>query len=436
MVPEAPPPVAGPANHPPGSMTELLADLPPNLSRLVRSLSPDKQQQVLQVYAERGVGVVENLLSQVEAAMQHAKAQNDPRTGALKRKQDEEKPGRPKKRAKTTPNFELRDLPTNRWGKGPAWATCSRHLRQGKDLMKPRDIRIQEDIALYNLSRGRTETPTGPSVHRSANTALGDVVHVSAKPFQVVEGITAYTTATGPRMPSIDCPPWSDDDETIDASQAMEDYLAYSRERDEREWMRRGASGDPRMPLPRMEASGMALLGGAGFKIGFDPEDPQHPIWAEYVPINRLYPVPGVAMVYSEQMTLSEARVMYEEINEYYPPEDEEDDNGSFVSRPTPPPDMVVTVGAWTDVYPKGQGGLSTIFAATARSARKVPSKWRNAGRNKSQRMRNCPRRMSHCPRAVCSRLHSPIAWRAIAATDRSCLPMDGARAVSRHLRW
>lgn len=352
-------PPGGPANSAPGSMQELLADLDPGLSKLVRGLSRPQQEQVLQVYREKGLAMVENLLRQVQAAARGA--EKGP-TGALQRQRDGETgdpgqgpTGRPKKRAKTTPSFELRDLPPNRWGgKGPSYATVKRHLTQAKDLWKPRDLRIEEDIRLYQLSRDRTEIPTGPNPAKPVNPLQGDIIHVSSRPFQLVERVTSYTSATGPRKPTIDCPPWSDDDETINASQAMEDWLSYSRDRDERSWMRRGANGDPRPPLPRVEAGGMTLLGGAGFRVTFDPTDPTDPIACEYIPINRLYPLPGVAMIYAETMTLAEARTHWPEINDYYPPEDEDKDGG----KPGPPPNTTITVGAWTDVYPKGQGGL------------------------------------------------------------------------------
>jgi hypothetical protein len=350
-----PPPMQPPPPPPqdPQAREHLLSELRPELSRVFRALNPDQQSQVLQLFAQRGIGAVEGLLGQLLAARQ----QTGPGvpSNAPGRKQDgPDYPGATKlkkKRSKATPAFELRPLPRNRWGaKGPSYATCTRHLRQGKTLMQDRDNRIREDIQLYNQSRTRAEDiPMGPRPGRPFNAAGGDIVHISSRPFAFVERVTAYCTASGDRAMTVDCPPWSDDDDTVNASQALEDWLTYGRDQDERQWIREAAAGNPRMPLPRIEAGGMALLGGAGFRVGFDPEDKQHPVWGEYVPLNRLYPVPGQAICYSETMTLAEARVTFPEIDDYYPSEDQDT---------APRPDMTVTIGAWTDVYPKGQGGL------------------------------------------------------------------------------
>jgi hypothetical protein len=352
------PPQGGP---PPGaapmSREHLLAELPPDLARVFQQLNPQQQQQVLGLASERGIGAVENLLRQLIAARSQS-GPGQPSNAVARKEQQGNLPGaqKPKKkRAKSTPSFELRPLPVNKWGnKGPSYATCSRHLRQAKDLWQGRDVRIQEDVRLYNQSRAGAEgIPVGPRPGRAFNAAGGDIVHISSRPFAFVERVTAYCTWTGDRRPQgggIDCPPWSDDDDTINASQALEDWLIYGREQDELQWDRKAATGDPRMPLPRMEAAGMALLGGAGFRVGFAPEDKQHPVWAEYVPINRLYPLPGVAMIYSEQMTLAEARTIFpQEMDDYYGEEEKDT---------APPPTMSITLGSWTDVYDKGQGSL------------------------------------------------------------------------------
>jgi len=353
---QGPPPAPQPPPPPqdPQAREHLLAELQPALTRVFRALNPDQQAQVLQLFAQRGIGAVEGLLSQLLAARQ----QTGPGTPspATQRKQDgpdyggAQKPK--KKRSKTTPAFDLRPLPANRWGdKGPSYATCSRHLRQAKTLMQDRDTRIREDIQLYNQSRTRAEDiPMGPRPGRPFNAAGGDIVHISSRPFAFAERVTAYCTASGDRAMEVDCPPWADDDDTVNASQALEDWLRYGRDQDERQWIREAASGDPRMPLPRIEAGGMALLGGAGFRIGFDPADKQHPVWSAYVPLNRLYPLPGVAILYSETMTLAEARTVYpQEMQDYY---------GEEEADTAPSPNMTITLGGWTDVYPKGQGGL------------------------------------------------------------------------------
>lgn len=349
--PPPPPPQASQA--PPQLREHLLAELPSNLARVFQALSPQQQDQTIMLMQQRGVGAVENLLGQLLAA----RSQQGPGvpSQAPQRKQDgpdyggAQKPK--KKRGKATPSFELRPLPLNKWGKsGPTYATCTRHLRQAKALMQDRDVRIREDIQLYNQSRTRAEDiPMGPRPGRPFNAAGGDIVHISSRPFAFVERVTAYCAATGDKKPMIDCPPWADDDDTVNASQAIEDWLIYGRDQDERQWIREAAAGNTHMPLPRIEAGGMALLGGAGFRVGFDPEDKQHPVWCEYVPLNRLYPLPGVAMCYAETMTLSEARATFPEIDDYYP-EDGKDT--------APSPNMSVTIGAWTDVYPKGQGSL------------------------------------------------------------------------------
>jgi hypothetical protein len=362
-----PAPAASPPGPPPGPpqaggpvMEELLSELPPQLARIVRGRLNDQQRaQLLALYQQRGIGAVEALLQQVAASM----GGTSPQSQAPGRKQAQ--PGQPgaqvkkKKRAKTTPNFELRPLPVAqmkaRWGdtRGPSYAAVTRHLKQAKNIWQDRDLRIAEDVRLYNQSRSAAEgIPLGPRPGRPFNAAGGDVVHVSSRPFAFAERVTAYCTWAGARRPvdgGIDCPVWSDDDDTINASQALEDWLLYGREQDESEWIRRGAAGDARMPLARIEAGGMALMGGAGFRIQFDPGDKQHPIWSEYVPINRLYPLPGVAIIYSEQMLLSEARATIKEIDDYYPEED---------ADTAPPPNMTVTIGSWTDVYDRGQGGM------------------------------------------------------------------------------
>jgi hypothetical protein len=362
-----PPPVAaprglppqGPPPPPPDQITrdELLGELPPDLARVFRQLNPQQQAQVVQLANARGMQAVVALLRQLIAA-QSAQNQRPQTPNAVTRKEEQgDLPGarRKKRRAKSTPSFELRPLPVSRYGdKGPTYATCSRHLREAKSIWKERDVRIQEDIRLYNQSRtAEDQIPMGPRPGRPFNTAGGDIVHVSSRPFAFAERVTSYCTWAGDRRPAgggIDCPPWSDDDETVNASQALEDWLIYSREQDEAEWMRKGAAGDPRMPLPRMEASGMALLGGAGFRVVYDPADKQHPVLTEYVPLNRLYSCPGQSIIYSEQMTLAELRTLWpKEAEDYYGKED--NDNG-------PPPDMRVTIGSWTDVYERGLGGL------------------------------------------------------------------------------
>lgn len=362
--PPAPPAQAGPPPGPPGPppggpppqgnpREQLLAELPPQLARVFQALNPQQQDQVIGLMQQRGIGAVEGLLGQLLAARQQS-GPGAPSPAVGRKQEGPDYPGaqKPKKkRAKATPAFELRPLPRNRWGdKGPSYATVTRHLRDAKTLMQERDIRIREDIQLYNQSRTRAEDiPMGPRPGRPFNAAGGDIVHISSRPFAFVERVTAYCTASGDRAMTVDCPPWSDDDDTVNASQALEDWLTYGRDQDERQWIREAASGDPRMPLPRIEAGGMALLGGAGFRVGFDPEDKQHPVWCEYVPLNRLYPLPGQAILYSETMQLSEARATFPEIDDYYPTEDQDT---------APPPTMMITIGAWTDVYPKGQGGL------------------------------------------------------------------------------
>lgn len=339
------------------SREHLLAELPPNLARVFQQLNPDQQQQVLGLAAAQGIGRVEALLGQLLASRSQ-QGPGQPSNATRRKDEQGNLPGaqRPKKkRAKSTPAFELRPLPTNKWGnKGPSYATVSRHLEQAKSLWSGRDIRIREDIQLYNQSRAGAEgIPVGPRPGRAYNAAGGDIVHISSRPFAFTERVTAYCTWSGERRPQgggIDCPPWSDDDDTVNASQALEDWLIYGREQDELQWDRKAATGDPRMGLPRMEASGMALLGGAGFRVGFDPEDKQHPVWTEYVPLNRLYPLPGVAMIYSETMSLAEARTVFPKEMEDYYGEEEKDT--------APPPTMSVTIGSWTDVYDKGQGSL------------------------------------------------------------------------------
>lgn len=341
-----------------GSLTELLSELPPDLARFVRGLNPQQQQTVLQAYQQRGLGAVEALLRQVMTAMRGT-PESPARPNSVRRQEEQGLPQRKKKkRAKSTPSFELDPLPIGlmekRWGrKGPKYATIVKHRSDAKNLWKDRDSRIELDINLYNGSWGGAEgIPMGPRPGRPYNQAGGDIVHISSRPYAFTERVTAYCTWSGDRRPlggGIDCPPWADDDDTINASQALEDWLIDGREQDENDWMERAATGDPRQPLPRMEAGGMALLGGAGFRIQFDPQRKRHPVWSEYVPINRIYTVPGVAIMYTEQMTLAEARVNFPEIDDYYPETNAAD---------APPPDMQVTVTSWCDVYPHGQGGL------------------------------------------------------------------------------
>jgi hypothetical protein len=337
---------------------------------VVQGLRPDQQQQVVQLYQMRGIQVVMSLLQQFMAAQgmgttpqaMPGRPENPAQKPPKGAKDQELGPFRKqkKKRDKTTPDFELEDLPTNKWGEnGPSYATVCRHLERSKTMWEPRDIRIREDVDLYTLSRApNPELPMGPRLNKPFDRTQGDILHVSSRPYQFVERVTSYCTPTGDKAPTVDCPTWADDDDTINASQALEDWLGYAREQDEDRQFRSGAAGDPRMPLPRLEASNMALMGGCGFRVRFDPKSKQQPVKIDHIPINRLYPLPGVAMIYSETLTLSEARGAWPEIEEYYRKYDN--------TEQAPDENMTVQIGAWTDVYPDGLGGLwHAIFWVT-----------------------------------------------------------------------
>jgi hypothetical protein len=246
-----------------------------------------------------------------------------------------------KERRKNAPKFELRDLPENRWGKGPSEDRILRDAQEGRRRWASRDDRIREDIQLFNAHRSIDMLNGKPFDVRK-----GDVVHISTRAYQFAERLAGLCAATHDKA-KYQAPPWSDDDETRFAAQAMEDWWKYERHCDEDLWFRRGAMGDPQMPLPRYEAGLMVLMGGLGFRLWFEPSDKQHPTRYEVIPLNRLYPL-AHAITHQVNLTLGEARAIYREIDEYYPPEKEDGPEDS----------LSVRVIGWSDVYPDGQGGL------------------------------------------------------------------------------
>lgn len=247
-----------------------------------------------------------------------------------------------RKRRKNAPDFELRKLPKNRWGdKGPDGRRITKDAQEGRRRWAERDDRIREDITLYNAHR-TVDLLNG----KALDEGRGDVVHISTRAYQFAERLTGLCAATHDRA-KYHAPPWADDDETRFAAQALEDWWKYERHCDEDLWFRRGTIGDPQMPLPRYEAGLMVLMGGLGFRLWFEPDDKLHPTRYEVIPLNRLYPLPH-CITHQVQMTLGEARAIYREIDDYYPPEDE---NG-------PAETLTVRIIGWSDTYPDGQGGL------------------------------------------------------------------------------
>lgn len=251
-------------------------------------------------------------------------------------------PRRPRERRKNAPKFELRDLPKNRWGnKGPSARRICQDAREGRRRWAGRDDRIRDDVLLHNAHQVIDLLNGKP-----LDTTRGDVVHISTRAYQFAERLTGLCAATHDRA-KYHAPPWADDDETRFAAQALEDWWRYERACDEDLWFRRGSMGDPQMPLPRYEAGLMVLMGGVGFRLWFEPDDKQHPTRYEVIPLNRLYPL-AHAITHQVTMTLGEARAIYREIDEYYPPEDEDGPQDS----------QSVRIIGWSDVYPDGQGGL------------------------------------------------------------------------------
>lgn len=247
-----------------------------------------------------------------------------------------------KKRRRNAPKFDLRDLPENRWGKnGPTARRIERDAQEGRRRWAGRDDRIREDISLYNAHR-TIELLNG----KPLDATRGDVVHISTRAYQFAERLTGLCAATHDRA-KYHAPPWADDDETRFAAQALEDWWKYERHCDEELWFRRGTNGDPQMPLPRYEAGLMVVMGGLGFRLWFEPDDKLHPTRYEVIPLNRLYPL-SHCITHQVTMTLGEARAIYREIDEYYPPEDEEG----------PGDNQHVRIIGWSDTYPDGRGGL------------------------------------------------------------------------------
>jgi hypothetical protein len=254
-------------------------------------------------------------------------------------------PERPrKKRREKAPEYELRDLPKDRWGKLALDKWYRRIIddaEEGRRRWAQRDVRIDEDIMLYNAAR--TIDRAGG---RPLSEARSDVIHISTRPYQFVERLAGLCAASHDKT-KYHAPPWADDDETRFAAQALEDWWTYERHCDEDLWFRRGTMGDPQQPLPRTEAALMALMGGLGFRLWFEPGDKQHPTRYEVIPLNRLYPL-AHSITHQVNMSLGEARAIYPEIDEYYPIKDE----GG------PDDKTQVKIIGWTDTYPDGQGGL------------------------------------------------------------------------------
>lgn len=247
-----------------------------------------------------------------------------------------------KKRRKNAPKFKLRPLPKDRWGKLSREDFARRILRdaaEGRRRWAGRDDRIREDINLYNA-----QLTVGLLNGKPLDMSRGDVVHISTRAYQFAERLTGLCAATHDKA-KYHAPPWADDDETRFAAQALEDWWRYERHCDEEAWFARGSIGDPQMPLPRYEAALMVLMGGYGFRLWWNPDDPQHPTQYEPIPFNRLYPL-SHCVTHQVNMTLGEARAIYSEIDDYYPPQDEEG----------PSDNQTVRVIAWADSYHTGGG--------------------------------------------------------------------------------
>lgn len=181
--------------------------------------------------------------------------------------------------------------------------------RDGREYWRPRDERIREDYDLYHLTYDNALFGD-----RDATIVGGVVIHKRTQPNTLVNLITSLATAKNDKLTTT-MDPRSDGDEYEDASQDAEDFVLYAREQDEERWLETQVG---EMPLPRKEAGLAALEGGFGWTWFIDPDNEEHPLQYELVPLSQLYDV-GHACTRQYTLTLNKARRLHKKIREAYP---------------------------------------------------------------------------------------------------------------------
>lgn len=181
--------------------------------------------------------------------------------------------------------------------------------RLGREYWAPRDERIRKDYELYHLEH--SDKLYGA---RTSAVVGGVVIHRRSQPNTLVNLVTALATAKNDDL-VVELEPRSDAEDYKTAAQHSEDYVVYSRECDEDAWLENRIA---EMPLPRKEAGLAALEGGIGWTWYVDPDNQEHPIQFELVPLSQLYDV-GHACTRQYVLPLHRARREYEEIRQAYP---------------------------------------------------------------------------------------------------------------------
>lgn len=227
------------------------------------------------------------------------------------------RPPRPPLRAKPKKSPALYKLPALGTGnqarfekRAPKLDHIYNIARQGVTMWQARDSRVKEDVRCYKgeLDSLLPDGTTTPFPER--------LTHQRLTPYTLVERtaqMIAWQNDT-----ELELPPRADDDEHRGAAQAEENWLRTQRYEDERLWRTRSELGDPQPPLTWVEAQGMALLGGVGWYWQVNPEEPDHPFEACYVPWSELYPV-GAEVTRQYVVSLGQLRAESEEVDTYYP---------------------------------------------------------------------------------------------------------------------
>lgn len=210
----------------------------------------------------------------------------------------------PKK--KKVPKYKL---PPLREREAPTLDEILDDARAGREFWAPRDERIRKDYALYHL-----EYDNRLFGQRTSAVVGGTVLHRRSQPNTLVNLVTSLATAKNDQL-TVEMEPRSDQEEYKSASQAAEDYVLYSRECDEERWLETRVA---EMPLPRKEAGLAALEGGIGWTWYIDPDDEEHPIKYELVPLSQLYDL-GDTCTRQYTVPLHKARREWDAIKKAYP---------------------------------------------------------------------------------------------------------------------
>lgn len=218
----------------------------------------------------------------------------------------------------TPPKWQPEPPRNNRYQhENPSLERVLEDAKIGRELWRPRDVRIAQDTSLYHLEI-QVEVDDALEMQHDTQFVDDGVLHRRADPAVLVDRITGMTEARPDRI-TIQVPKRHESSEYEEAAQRFEDYVRSCRLHDESLWFRRGSYlGDPQPPLYRKEAGLMALEGGFGWKWDVNPDNEAHPFEYEVVPLSHLYPL-GHATTRQFVLPLHIARSLYKSIEKAYP---------------------------------------------------------------------------------------------------------------------